>query len=381
MTNVEPVSGALEQIPDGEAARIENIVRLTIERLKERYVDKRVRRGVHPKDHGCVTATFTVLDSHSLPEDLRVGVFSKPGQRFDAFIRFSNADVDPEKPDSAGEADEIIHGSRGMAVKLLGVTGSPLRATNLMTTHGPFNQDFLMINQPVFAFANVVDYEALSEVLLWDKDVAERFFKVRTGSPDLKVKGRAARSFGIVKNITSNSPPPPFQAPPVSPLDNQYFSAAAFLFGEGRAMKFSAKPVSPVGDRVSDVTDKIYLRTAMKKRLAATGGKDIEFDFLVQVRNAESLAGKLETEVEDVCSLWAEEDFPFVPVAKICIPPQGQDIDSTERMAQCEDLFFSPWNGLAEHRPLGGINRLRLAVYEASARTRRGPTACPWNGG
>ncbi|MEK1942330.1 MAG: hypothetical protein AAAB16_18325, partial [Pseudomonas sp.] len=26
---------------------------------------------------------------------------------------------------------------------------------------------------------------------------------------------------------------------------------------------------------------------------------------------------------------------------------------------------FNPWHALPEHRPLGGINRLRKAVYEA----------------
>ena len=55
-------------------------------------------------------------------------------------------------------------------------------------------------------------------------------------------------------------------------------------------------------------------------------------------------------------------------VATITIPPQ--DIDSAERRALCEDLIFSPWHGLVEHRPLGGINRLRREVYLASARLR-----------
>ena len=393
MTEIKaPAPSALEDIPGGEAARIENIVSLTLDQLKQRYAGKpAIRRGVHPKDHGCVIAKFTILDS--IPKELQVGLFSKPGHRYDALIRFSNAEVNADKPDSDFEVgeitrtDKITHGSRGMAVKVMRVTGSPLQTANLVTTRDPLNQDFLMINQPVFAFANVVDYEALSEVLLQHKDEAKPFF-LRTTSEDNEIKKRAFTTAGIVKRIASNDFPtksddfpPAFQSPPVSPLDNRYFSAAAFLFGEGRAMKFSARPVAPAPDKVTDISDPIYLRTALKKRLAAAGGEGIEFDFQVQVRKAESLAGKIAEEIEDVCFLWREEDYPFETVAKISIPPQDQDIDSDERKALCEDLTFSPWNGLADHRPLGGINRLRRAVYEASARTRHVPGVCPWDGG
>jgi hypothetical protein len=46
-----------------------------------------------------------------------------------------------------------------------------------------------------------------------------------------------------------------------------------------------------------------------------------------------------------------------------------QDVDSTEGRAlteECETMTFSPWNALAEHRPMGEINRPRQAVYLAS---------------
>ena len=38
--------------------------------------------------------------------------------------------------------------------------------------------------------------------------------------------------------------------------------------------------------------------------------------------------------------------------------------------AQCERLVFTPWHSLAAHQPIGSINRLRKAVYEASAQHR-----------
>jgi hypothetical protein len=34
-------------------------------------------------------------------------------------------------------------------------------------------------------------------------------------------------------------------------------------------------------------------------------------------------------------------------------------------------MVFNPWNCLPEHRPLGSVNRMRLAVYLASRQVRR----------
>jgi hypothetical protein len=367
-----------EKVPEGEAAQIDQVVKLTLAQLAARFPDnKPIRRGVHPKDHGCLTATFTV--SQSISENLQVGVFAKPGQQFEALIRFSNADVNPEKPDSSVDpVAGLGHGSRGMAVKLLGVTGEPL-----LPNRGPLTQDFLMINQPVFAFANVEDYKALSEILLKDKDNPKGFF-ARMASPDKNVSARAKRTFGIVQRIASSlltappavppAPPAPiaYQPPPKSPVDNRYFSGAAFLFGEDRVMKFSVKPVAPASGSPSaaDVADPNYLRTALRNRMAAGGDdtQNIVFEFQLQVRDANSLAGKIDNDIEDACVEWKEDEHPFVTVATITIPPQ--DFDSPERKALCEDLIFSPWHGLAQHRPLGGINRLRRDVYVASGQLR-----------
>src|SRR5207247_2573520 len=157
----------------------------------------------------------------SLPENLRVVVFAEPGHEYGAWIRFSNAAVKVEA-DSKSKDGVPIHGSRGMAVKLLGVTGSPL-----LPTTGPLTQDFLMINQPVFAFSNVEDYLALSQILLDDDDRPDRFFPVRlhkNAKGDLDVTDpatkHALRTGTIFKQVQSDSmttTPPAFQPPPASP--------------------------------------------------------------------------------------------------------------------------------------------------------------------
>ena len=80
------------------------------------------------------------------------------------------------------------------------------------------------------------------------------------------------------------------------------------------------------------------------------------------------LAPTVDNDIENACAEWDESKHPFVSVATITIPPQ--DFDSAQQRTMCESLRYSPWHGIAEHRPLGGINRLRRGVYEASANFR-----------
>lgn len=375
----------LEIIAPDEADQIDHIVDLTLKQLRNRYEgSERSLRGVHPKDHGCVAAKFRISDD--LTPELQVGLFRQPGQEFDAWVRFSNA-ATLVAPDSEHKDGVTAHGSRGMAVKVMAVSGVPLVTTNLMTTRGPLHQDLLMVNHPVFAFANIVDYEALSRIILEDNEKADRFFKERirltdSGTPDLAdpATRRALVTARIIERIRSAACPPAFQPPPLSPLDNRYFSAAPFLFGDGRIMKFGAKPVAPMSGALTDVTtDANYLRTALQERLSHNDHDDVVFEFQVQIREASELKDSIDTEIEDVCVEWDEVEHPFETVATIAIPPQ--DCSSAERVEFCESLIFSPWNGLAEHRPLGGINRLRKAVYEASSNARKAiaSTACPYS--
>ncbi|HEX9933361.1 MAG TPA: hypothetical protein VGB08_11015 [Allosphingosinicella sp.] len=369
-----PASGPhpqLENVPPGEEARIDHIAVLTGQQLDRRYAGKRVLRGVHPKDHGCVEATFTV--DPDLPADYQVGVFRKPGEQFRAVIRYSNAAplITPDSPvePRQGGGSGPAHGSRGMAIKLYGVGGNRLVPGDRERT-----QDFLMINQPIFAFANVEDYEIVSQLLVDNNEDARPFF-ARVQSPDPAVKARAIKSAGIIGRIKSLMFPPAWQAPPLSPLDNRYFSAAPFLFGDGKVMKFSCTPVNPkTGELGEAISQADYLRAAMRERMAQAGGKEICFDFQVQVRSADSLAATRDTDIEDMCTLWDEATYPFVTVARITIPTP-QDISAPERTEFCETLFYTPWHGLEDHRPLGGINRMRLKVYDASAEKR----GCPFS--
>ena len=360
----------LENIPPEEPQQIQNIVALTIQQLQLRYPgDKRVLRGVHAKDHGCVTASFEVLPC--ITKHLQQGMLATPGKTYSALVRFSNADtlVKPDSTPGTGGGPPS-HGSRGMAIKLLGVEGPTLGPV-----HGPVaTQDLLMVNQPAFAFANVEDYEVLSRILVDHHDDPRPFFAERLPPPGTTAPTasqlRALETAGMVARIRSASVtavPPAFQPPPASPVDNDYFSASPFLLGPDQVMRFRTRPTTR-STAEPNVADLDYLRTALIHRLQDQAAGDVVFHFEVQVRPAASIHP--DVDIENASHTWPET-FPFEHVATLTIPLQ--EFNTPEMRERCERLVFTPWHGLAAHRPLGGINRLRRAVYEASAMFRNLP--------
>ena len=58
----------------------------------------------------------------------------------------------------------------------------------------------------------------------------------------------------------------------------------------------------------------------------------------------------------------------IVRPGSIAIP--GQSL-TQNALYDRDHMVFNPWNCLPEHRPLGSVNRMRLAVYLASRQVRR----------
>jgi hypothetical protein len=342
-----------ESVPPGEAAQIAEQVTLTGKLMELRYGagagDTMARRAVHPKAHGCVKAQFIV--DPDLPAAYRVGVFATPGKRYPAWIRFSNAtaviapDVNDKKADS-----------RGMAIKLMGVEGE-----TLLDEPGGKTQDFLLINQPMFAFPDVPEYLAFTRIQLEKKDNAREIFPVfLTPSTPERLK-----IVGIVTKVIQ-----PTQL--ANPLDADYFSGSPFLFGPDRAAKFAARPRNPANPSLTPETPAAdYLRAALQRSLKGPDARPIVFDFQVQLRPDGLQPFDTDYPIEIANTEWkpkADGAASYKNVATLVIDPQ--DIDNPLQATECEHLVFTPWHGLKDHQPLGGINRLRRDVYIASAKRR-----------
>ena len=324
-----------ESIPSGEEAAINRIVAIHLE-VQETSDRLRapVPRGQHPKGHGCVRGGFIV--EPDLPEDLRHGVFRET-RALPALIRFSNgARWDDTKPD--------VH---GMAVKLLGIEGEKVLGSEKDAT----TQDFVMIDHPVFFVRNVPDYIPFMENFRW----------LRTSGLSL---GKALAVLRVMVSPRYRLLRAAMRKTPDSPLRIRYWSTTPYRLGSG-AMKFSARPDLTTVPPPSLSNSRDKLREAMSAHLKR---HEVCFDFLVQLQTV-----PVAMPIEDPTVAWDEAISPYQKAATIRIP--SQSFESAEQMALCEDLSFTPWHALVEHRPLGGINRTRKEVYEAISRRRH-----EWNG-
>jgi catalase len=326
-----------ETVPAGEDQAIESI-RASIAKGVEAQAAKDgvAHRDAHAKHHGCVRATFTV--DEQIPASFKTGVFAHPGKAYPAWIRYSNGSGTIEK-DSKGDG-------RGMAVKLMDVPGQKILEDEATAQ----TQDFLMINHPVFFTRNALDYVHLVDSVTQNGSPFSFFF------PSILPWQWHGHEALIGAALTLKKVD--------DPLAIRYFSMTPYRMGNGAvAVKYSAKPCkgTPAQGKYAFPTGDFYrLREAMTAHLKSEAAC---FEFMVQPQKDAK-----EMPIEDPTIEWSESDSPFVTVAKIEIPKQAFDTPAQQEF--CENLSMTPWHSLPEHRPLGGINRVRKVVYQSISELR-----------
>ncbi|MDX5372440.1 MAG: catalase family protein [Pseudomonadaceae bacterium] len=320
-----------EEIPADEAALTQGIIEDAIRIVEQHRDNTRVLRDAHAKAHGCVKAEMTVLQN--LAPELRHGVLAEPGKTWQAWMRLSNGNAYPQF-DSARDA-------RGMAIKLLDVPGDKLLSSK--ATAG--NQDFVMFNNSVFFVRDVAEYRQ-NFAAQADGHKVLAFFP--SGDP---------RSWEIRHLIIAMKTLAPA---PDSPVSTTYNSIAPFKLGPHNIKyRVVPDPQSCPPYELPEQNTRLpnFLRNALYQQLSLDRVPAC-FALQVQRQNAAHYMPIEDTSVE-----WSEAISPFETVATIRVP--AQDFDSREQNLFCDNLSFNPWHALPEHRPIGGINRLRKAVYEA----------------
>ncbi|MFA5924989.1 MAG: catalase family protein [Methylococcaceae bacterium] len=307
-----------ETIPSGESHYIEDL----LERLKTKIIADNaggiMRRDAHAKMHGVVKAEFII--EPNLPEELQIGLFKEP-KTYPAWIRFSNQ--------SGSLSPDIERDIRGMAIKLMGVSGEKI----LEQEKDEQTHDFIVISTSAFVTKDVEEFDGLIKALTGNLLVKACFFLTHW-----RVVWNLLKSLKKFAN----------------PLQIRYFSTTPYLFGTS-AVKYSAIPHIVTADTIPDNPSDDYLRLAMVNQLRE--GEAL-FDFAVQLQTDVDAMP-----IEDPGHEWQESMSPFRKVATIRI--LQQEFDSEKQKEFGENLSFTPWHALPEHRPLGGINRARKVVYQA----------------
>lgn len=323
--NIDP--SLSESLYPNEAATAKQIADTIEMSIRKEYVTDIALRDAHPKAHGCVRAEFKI--NETLPPLLAQGVFI-PGKTYQAWIRFSNGSSNAKQADIKKDA-------RGMAIKLLEVSGKNLSDENSST------QDFIMINHPVFFANDPARYLSFMQDINSDKFLKKLHIPFALGAKGTWI---ALNS----RNKISN------------PLQTRYWSMVPYQLGLGdhrQAVKYSARTCSTIVSPIPARPNRDFLREALRTSLQES---DACMEFLVQPRTSTSMS------VEDSMTEWKEDQAPFYKVATIHIPKQV--FDTPEQNKFCENLSFTPWHALVEHKPLGGINRMRKIIYEQISRVR-----------
>jgi hypothetical protein len=378
-------------VSDGR--EVDPVVSLLEHQLESEYAPPRIKRGAHPKMHGCVQAEF-IVDRDVAPE-FQHGVLRDAGRVYSAWVRFSNAfriqhDLEAE--------------TRGMGIKLLRIPGDDRLAdaevdpeTHLVT------QDFLCATHDAFFLPDNRDYAAFTKAtadppkVLWF--YLRRLPRLWRGGIAL-IRGAAV--------LTR------------SPLAIPYYSQTPYRLGRENIVKLQVRPVmtpelkrslpprfsfaikvraastiltlfelswlrpmlQAVGlpdskEKAEDFCDRHLaprdlLRRAMMSHLA---NHDAIFDVLVQPYINDNA-----TPVDDATRRWSFVSR-FEHVATIRIPRQvfwpepGMPADlakATKTMVDLgENMSFNPWHGLKAHEPLGAINQARRIVYRGISTFRR----------
>lgn len=320
MNGTGTVSAPQERVEPDEAAVIADFVAFLTEASRRRHPTGPILRFNQGRASGCVEAEFTVLQG--LPADLRVGLFADP-RTYRAWIRFANAS-------SQSDREKDV---RGMSIKIYDVPGVNLTA-------GATTQDLVLNSHPVMVAADTRSFLELLRAM---------------------ERGGLQQALYFIRHPRSARVGFAARANPSSHLDIPYWSTTPYLYGPDRAVKYFVRPCSPTSARPPDPLTDDYLGVALRTRLASA---EACFDLMVQFQSDEQ-----RTPIENAMVEWKESDSPYHAVARIRIPPQR--VDDPARLRSCEETSFNPWHALAEHRPLGSMNRARREIYRAMAEFRR----------
>jgi len=269
---------------------------------------------------------------------LRQGVFV-PGAQYKAWIRFSNGNSEPRPA--------WFFDARGMAIKLTGIPGGKILDDEKYT------QDFILISHPQFFVDDLRRYKALLVEFLKGGYVDQYVWSL--------LKLRFPSEFWLALKANLN-----FM---MNPLFQQYWSMTPYRLGADPdkqfAVKYTAKPqphTMPgfLTRHLTRLRPNFSLKDEMNKTLA---GNEVWFDFYVQ-----RYVDEQHTPIEDSKVEWTEDVAKPERVGRITIPIQ--DCMSPEQAVFCENLSFSPWHTLPEHRPLGLVNRVRKIAYRKISELR-----------
>lgn len=326
-------------------------------------------RDTHTKSHAAVKAELEIFDlnvdeiknllevkynlSPSITQhmELKTGLFKKPC-KYTVWLRFANGDGRSNSDDKSD--------TRSMSVKIIGVEG-----TRLETSHEAMTQDIITQNGDVFLAKTIRDYIGFLQAIF--KSNIHLVLWLLTHPMQWLALIRIKKHY------------------PSSLLTETYWSGSAFSLGDSQTttqcpevdntsypavLKYAFIPIAcdntekrlarQSADPGVDIHSSYYRDDIIRK--LAQPYAEYCWDFSIQFQTKSNLS------IDDITIPWTENDSPFITVGRLKV--SHQIVDYEKQQVFCENLRYSPWNGLKQHRPVGALNRLRKHVYPVVASYR-----------
>jgi hypothetical protein len=372
----------LTRVEQATPPELVEIIAEATRQIEAEHTPPWLKRDAHPKMHGCVQATLEVADLQDPEyEPYARGVFAHGGRTYNAWVRFSNAfsiqhDLEVE--------------TRGMAVKLLEVTGDALPEAEVVSTPDGdrYTQDFLFATHDAFFLPDPSEYLDFLKAVRSASLGVGAFYRNRW--PRLH-RGFMALVWSQLKGATFNPLALTYfsQTPyklgkrtvklrmvPVNPPSLQWYRKLGFwlIVVLANIVFFALEPLTKRGKAWAEnfcdrhFASRDMLRFAMMETLAVE-----DATFALQVQEAPP-----RIDLNDATLQWKGE---FKTVATLHIPSQmfwpqaglpKKLFEETTRLVKLgENMSFSPWHGLVDHTPVGSINVARRWIYRDIARFRR----------
>ncbi len=304
----------------------------------------RAIRSVHAKPHGIIVGELEVPDD--LPAVLAQGLFSKPG-RYPVVMRLSTIPGDL--------LDDSVSTPRGVGIKVIGVEGARLPGSE-----GDVTQDFVLVNGPAFGAPNAKAFLANLKMLAATTDKIEGVKKVVSSAMQGLQKVAVAISGKPNATIATLGGQAETHI-----LGETFYSQVPILYGD-YIVKIAVAPASPSLAALTGAPLEVNgkpdaLREAVSDFFAKTNAVwEVKVQLCTDLKT---------TPVENAAKVWPEDESPYITVGRITAAPQSTWNEARAKAVD-EGYSFSPWHGLAAHRPLGSVMRVRKAAYEAGARFR-----------
>jgi hypothetical protein len=333
-----------EVLEDGEADTCEQLVKTLLGISATTFKDSgHALRSVHAKSHGLLRGELHVLPG--LPKALAQGIFAHPGS-WPLVMRLSTTPGDI--------LDDSVSTPRSMAVKVIGVAGERLGGSADART-----QDLVLVTGAAFGAPTAKKFLSSLKLLAHTTDKAPKLKNALSAvlrGAEKMVEALGGES-GTLKALGGY--------PETHILGETFYSQSPILFGPYMA-KVCVAPVSP--ELVELVQSPLNvngkpngLREAV---IAFFSTHAAEWEVRMQL-----CVDLVSMPIEDSSVPWPQVLSPYQAVARIMVPRQLAWSDARSRAID-DGMAFSPWHGIAAHRPIGSIMRVRKVAYELSAKFR-----------